>query len=74
MVGHCSESGLTSQGAKVVGDLSRIKLSAIVKDYSSRDAKVGDDVFPNKFPYFGWGDRGDSLLFDPFCEVVHGDE
>ena len=59
------------QCVEVADQLFLVKLPPIVEDHCSQNAKVGDDVFPNKRSNLGRGNRGDSPSFYPLCKVVH---
>jgi len=73
-MGHCGESSLTPQGVKVLHYFCCVELPPVVKDHCSRNAKMGDDIFPNKFSDLCRFNGGNSLSFYPLDEVIHCDK
>ena len=51
-----------------------IELSAVVNDDGSREAIMAYDRFPDERFHLGYSDVGHGLGFDPFGEVIHGNE
>jgi len=66
---HDREAGLASQVLDVVRELASVKLPTIVKNYGTRDVKLGDDFAPYELRHLSGGYGCNGLGFDPFSEV-----
>jgi len=51
-VHHSSEASLAAQATEVVCEFTGVELPTVVKNYSARNAEVGDDVSANELSYF----------------------
>ena len=69
-MGDSSEPGLTSQGAKVVCDLSGVELPPVIQDHCTRDTEAGDDELLD----FNNDDGTHEFCLDLLCKVIYGDE
>jgi len=71
---HNSEASIAAQVTEVVYELAGVKLPTAVKNYGTRDAKVGDNVPPNELSHLCSGYGCYSLGLDPLGEVIHRHE
>ena len=69
-VGDGGEPGLAPQGAEIVGELSDVKLPAVIEDDGVGNAKANDDVLPYEPSYFSCGYGHDGFGLYPLGEVV----
>ena len=71
---HSSKASLAAQVAKVVRELAGVKLPIVVKNYGTRDVKVGDDVPPNELSQLCGGYGCYSRSLEPLGDVIHRHE